>query len=50
MSRIWRNLSDEQQAELMDNAPKEHDYTETEETEEPSGIGEPDGLDDEPPF
>ena len=50
MSRLWRNLCDEEQAELVDNSPKEPDYTEIEETEEPSGIGEHDGLDDEQTF
>ena len=47
MSRLWRNLSDEEQAKLDDNSPSEPVY---DEDKEPSDSGEPVGLDDDPPF
>ena len=46
MSRLWRDLSEEEQAKLNDNSPAEPVY---DEEKEPSDSGEADGF-DEPPF
>lgn len=46
MSRLWRDLSEEEQSKLDDNSPAEPVY---DEEKEPSDSGEADGF-DEPPF